>query len=58
MSVLAAFAVPHPPLIIPGVSSRDLAGVAHTAAAYAEVGRRIARLAPDTVVISDRKSVV
>lgn len=52
MSIVAAFAVPHPPLIIPGVSDDKRAQIASTVAAYEEVGRRIARLRPETVVIS------
>ena len=53
MSIVAAFAVPHPPLIIPGVGSGK-EKIASTIAAYDEVGRRVAELAPDTVVISTR----
>jgi AmmeMemoRadiSam system protein A len=52
MSIVAAFAVPHPPLIIPGVADDKKAGVAHTIAAYREVARKICSLAPDTVFIS------
>ena len=52
MSVLAAFAVPHPPLIVPGVGHGREAGIAATVAAYEEVARRVADLAPDTLVIS------
>lgn len=57
MSIVAAFAVPHPPLIIPGVGSgKDK--ISATIAAYDEVGRRVAELAPDTVVISSPHSVM
>ena len=52
MSVVAAFAVPHPPLVIPGVADDRREQVSSTVDAYEEVGRRIARLRPDTVVIS------
>ena len=52
MSVLAAFAVPHPPLIVPGVGHGRERDVAATSAAYEEVARRVAELAPDTLVIS------
>ena len=53
MSIIAAFVVPHPPLVVPGVGSQDdLAKVARTVAAYEEVSRRISALAPDTLVIS------
>lgn len=52
MSVLAAFAVPHPPLAVPGVGHGREAGIADTLAAYDEVARRVADLAPQTIVIS------
>ena len=52
MSVVAAFAVPHPPLIIPGVADEEREGISDTVAAYEEVGRRIAHLRPETIVIS------
>ncbi|WP_130811327.1 AmmeMemoRadiSam system protein A [Olsenella sp. Marseille-P4559] len=57
MSIVAAFAVPHPPLIIPGVGS-GREEIAATVAAYDEMGRRVAELAPDTVVISSPHSVM
>ena len=57
MSIVAAFAVPHPPLIIPGVGSGK-EKIASTIAAYDEVGRRVAELAPDTVVISSPHAVM
>ncbi len=52
MSVLAAFAVPHPPLIVPGVGGGRETGIRATVDAYREVARRIADLAPRTIVIS------
>ena len=52
MPILAAFAVPHPPLIIPAVGRGRERGIQATIDAYDEVGRRIAALAPDTVVVS------
>ena len=52
MPILAAFAVPHPPLIIPAVGKGEERGIAATVAASQEVGQRIAELAPQTVVIS------
>ena len=57
MSIVAAFAVPHPPLIIPGVGSGK-EKISATIAAYDEVGRRIAELAPDTVVISSPHAIM
>lgn len=52
MSVVAAFAVPHPPLAVPGVGRGRERGIARTTSAYEEVARRVAELAPDTVVVS------
>ena len=58
MAIVAAFAVPHPPLIIPAVGRGREAGIASTVEAYREVGRRVERLAPQTVVISSPHSVM
>ncbi|MBM6774510.1 AmmeMemoRadiSam system protein A [Olsenella profusa] len=57
MSVVAAFAVPHPPVIVPGVGHGREEGAAATIAAYEEAARRIADLAPDTLVISSPHTV-
>ena len=58
MSVVAAFAVPHPPLIVPAVGRGREKGIQATIDAYREVGRRVAALAPDTVVISSPHTVM
>jgi len=58
MAVLAAFAVPHPPLIIPVVGRGEERGIQATVDAYDEVGRRIAELAPETVVVSSPHSIM
>ena len=52
MPILAAYAVPHPPLIIPAVGRGKERGIQATIDAYDEVGRRVAALAPETVVVS------
>ena len=52
MSIVAAFAVPHPPMIVHGVGRGREEGISDTVAAYREVARRIAELAPETIVIS------
>ena len=52
MPIVAAFAVPHPPLIIPDVGRGKERGIQATVDAYKELGRRAAELAPDTIVIS------
>ncbi|SER56210.1 AmmeMemoRadiSam system protein A [Parafannyhessea umbonata] len=52
MSIVAAFAVPHPPLIIPAVGHGREEGIRATVEAYQEVAQRIERLAPQTIVLS------
>lgn len=52
MSVLAAYAVPHPPLAVPGVGRGREEGIAATVAAYREVARRIRAIEPETIVVS------
>lgn len=58
MAILAAFAVPHPPLIIPAVGRGREHGIQNTIDAYDEVARRIAALAPQTIVVSTPHSVM
>ncbi|MFV0635257.1 AmmeMemoRadiSam system protein A [Mitsuokella sp. WILCCON 0060] len=52
MSILAAVAVPHPPIILPEVGQGEEKKIAKTSAAYHEVMQRVAALEPDTVVIT------
>ncbi|MCI1933579.1 MAG: AmmeMemoRadiSam system protein A [Atopobiaceae bacterium] len=58
MPILAAYAVPHPPLIIPGVDPGSEKKIQATVDAYNEVGRRVAALRPETLVISTPHSVM
>lgn len=58
MAIIGAFAVPHPPLIIPEVGEGRERGIQATVDAYEEVGRRIAELAPDTIVISSPHTTI
>ncbi|MDR2035340.1 MAG: AmmeMemoRadiSam system protein A [Coriobacteriales bacterium] len=51
MGVLAAFAVPHPPLLIPGVGDANKQSVHKTQTAFEEVAARSAALKPETLVI-------
>lgn len=51
MSIVAAYVVPHPPLIIPAVGRGEERAIQHTIDAYEEVARRIAAHAPDTIVV-------
>lgn len=52
MSVVAAFAVPHPPLAVAGVGRGQEQKISATLEAFREVGRRIAALKPDVLVFS------
>lgn len=52
MSIIAAFAVPHPPVIVPAVGHGREHGAQATISAYVEVARRIAKLAPDVIVLT------
>ncbi len=50
--IIAAFAVPHPPLIVPAVGRGHESIAARTIASYNAVAEKIAALKPDTIVIS------
>ena len=52
MPIIAAFALPHPPLIVPTVGHGREHEIQQTIDAYEKVALRIAELAPDTIVIS------
>ena len=52
MSVLAAFMVPHPPMIVPEVGRGSEKQVEATRAAYLRVAEEISELKPETVIIS------
>ncbi len=51
MSVLAAFMVPHPPLIIPEIGKGEEKKIQKTVDSYEAVAREIAALKPDTIII-------
>ena len=51
MSIVAAYVVPHPPLIVPAVGHGQERAIQATVDAYEEVARRIAAHAPDTIVV-------
>ena len=52
MSILAAYAVPHPPIIIPEVGRGEETKIAATSQAYAGVMRRAAEHRPDVLIIT------
>lgn len=58
MSLLGAFIVPHPPLIIPEVGKGEEKKVSKTIESYLEVARRIAALKPDTIILTTPHSIM
>ena len=58
MSVIAGFMVPHPPMIVPQVGRGSESVVKETAKAYEEVAEKIAKLSPDTIVLSSPHSIM
>jgi len=58
MPIIAAFMVPHPPMIVPDVGRGSEKQVQKTIAAYEKVAEEIAVLKPDTIVISSPHSVM
>lgn len=52
MSLQAAFAVPHPPLIIPAVGRGEEQTIAATVDAYEQVASQIASIGPDTIIVT------
>ncbi|MDR0197851.1 MAG: AmmeMemoRadiSam system protein B, partial [Oscillospiraceae bacterium] len=58
MSVVAAFAMPHPPIIIPEVGRGEEAKIRKTADAFYECAEEIARLKPETIIVASPHSVM
>lgn len=58
MSVIAAFMVPHPPMIVPAVGRGSEAQIEETIKAYDQVASEIADLRPDTIIITSPHSVI
>ena len=52
MPLLAAYMVPHPPLIVPAVGRGGERQIEATRAAYARVAEEIAVLKPETIIVS------
>ena len=52
MPIVAAYAVPHPPLIIPAVGRGDERGIEDTVDAFTQVAREIVELEPELLVIT------
>ena len=58
MPVLAAYMVPHPPMIIPQVGKGSERQIEKTVRAYEEIAAEIAELRPETIIISSPHSVL
>ncbi|HPU63908.1 MAG TPA: AmmeMemoRadiSam system protein B, partial [Mobilitalea sp.] len=58
MSILGAFIVPHPPLIIPQIGKGEEKKIQKTIDSYHEVARRIAELKPNTIIVTTPHSVL
>ena len=58
MSVLAAFMVPHPPMIVPAVGMGSEEQVRETSRAYEQVAEEIAALKPETIIITSPHTVM
>ena len=56
--ILAAFMVPHPPLIIPEIGKGGEEEIRETITAYERAADEIAALAPDTILITSPHSVM
>ncbi len=52
MTVLAAYMVPHPPMIVPEVGKGSEEQILETTAAYERVADEVAELKPDTIIIT------
>ena len=57
MSVIAAFMVPHPPMIVPEIGRGSEEQITDTTRAYERAADEIAALKPDTIVITSPHSV-
>ena len=58
MSIIAAFMVPHPPMIVPAVGRGSENQIIKTIKAYEKVAERIAELKPETIIISSPHSIM
>lgn len=52
MSIIAAYCVPHPPLIIPEVGRGEEEKISKTVEAYQAVAKEIAELKPETIILT------
>ena len=58
MAIIGAYAMPHPPLAIPGVGRGQENGISKTLSAFDEAAAEIAGLAPETIVFITPHNVI
>ena len=58
MAIMAAFMVPHPPMIVPEIGRGSEAQIRETTLAYEKAAEEIAALEPDTIIITSPHSVM
>ena len=58
MSILAGFMVPHPPMIVPEIGRGSEKQILETIEAYEKVADEVAKLSPDTLIITSPHSVM
>ena len=58
MSILAAFMVPHPPMIVPEIGKGSEKQVLETTQAYERVAEEVAALKPEVLIITSPHSVM
>ena len=57
MPIIASFAVPHPPLIIPDVGKGSEKQIPKTIKSYEEIAKQIAEIEPETIIISSPHTI-
>ena len=56
--IVAAYMVPHPPMIVPSVGRGSEKEIEETTRAYEQVAEEIAKIEPDTIIISSPHTVM
>ena len=51
MSILAAYCVPHPPIILPEIGRGEEGKIRRTTEALSRIAKEIAQLKPDTIIL-------
>ncbi|MBU1145794.1 MAG: AmmeMemoRadiSam system protein A [Firmicutes bacterium] len=58
MSLIGAFVVPHPPLIVPEIGKGEQSRIQKTIDSYKAIAKKIALLKPETIIITTPHSVL